>query len=195
MEADAKRCNHTPDPVRSGTRCGDAVRAPSAEGAATQKDGAVTNASTSSPGLMSQLLRSRCETGAAAVVVAVIRVVAGIVFVSVSTGKFADHATEATDFDRYGVPIPDIAVYAVGTIELVCGLLLVAGLLTRPAAAALALTMVGAIATAGRVEGGSFNLGVAPTLLAVMLVLLWVGSGRPAVDAILVRRSHVASPR
>ena len=79
-------------------------------------------------------------------------------------------------------------MYAVGSVELLCGLLLIVGLMTRPAAAALALTMVGAIATAGRVEGGSFNLGVAPTLLAVMLVLLWTGSGRPAVDAVLERR-------
>lgn len=143
---------------------------------------------------MAKVLRTRYESGAAAILVAMIRIVAGVVFVSVSTGKFADHAAEAVDFDRYGVPIPDIAVYAVGTVELVCGLLLVAGLLTRPAAFVLALTMIGAIATAGRVEGGSFNLGVAPTLLAVMIGLLWVGSGRPAVDATLERRLHVSSP-
>lgn len=79
-------------------------------------------------------------------------------------------------------------------IELVCGLLLVIGLLTRPAAAALALTLVGAIATAGRVEGGSFNLGVAPALLAVMLLLLWVGSGRPALDPIIERKFNPRAP-
>jgi uncharacterized membrane protein YphA (DoxX/SURF4 family) len=116
-----------------------------------------------------------------------IRVVAGFLFVSIAIGKFADHAAEAADFDRYGIPIPDVAVYAVGTIELLCGLLLILGLLTRPAAGALALTLIGAISTAGRVEGGSFNLGVAPALLAVMVLLLWVGSGRPALDPILER--------
>jgi len=137
---------------------------------------------------MNRLLLSRFESGLPAFVVGALRVAAGIVFVAVSTGKFADHATEAVDFDRYGVPVPGFSVYAVGTVELLCGLLIVVGLLTRPAAGALALTMVGAIATAGRVEGGSFNLGVAPTLLAVMLVLLWAGSGRPAVDAIVVAR-------
>ena len=89
------------------------------------------------------------------------------------------------------MPIPDISVYAVGTVELLCGLLLVVGLLTRPAAALLALTMIGAISTAGRVDGGSFHLGVAPALLAVMLLLVWLGSGRPAVDAILDRRRSV----
>jgi len=41
---------------------------------------------------------------------------------------------------------------------------------------------VGAIATAGRVEGGSFNLGVAPALLLAMLFLVWAGPGRLALD-------------
>ncbi len=135
-----------------------------------------------------RILHSRFEQGPAAIAIAIIRIGAGVVITTISTGKFADHAAEAMDFDRYGVPVPDFAVYAVGTIELICGLLLIAGLLTRPAAAALALTLIGALGTAGRVEGGSFNLGVAPALLVVMLLLLWVGSGRPAVDAILESR-------
>jgi putative oxidoreductase len=124
--------------------------------------------------------------------VGILRIVAGVVFVSISTGKFLDHAQEAIDFDRYGVPVPDVAVYAVGTVELICGVLLVVGLLTRPAAGLLALTLVGAIATAGRVEGGSFNLGVAPSLLVVMLVLVWAGAGRPSLDH---RIDHRIEPR
>ena len=143
---------------------------------------------------MARLLHSRFERGPGAFTVALIRAVSGFLFVSISLGKFLDHAAEAVDFDRYGVPMPDVAVYAVGTIELICGLLLIAGLLTRPAAALLALNLIGAIATAGRVEGGSFNLGVAPALLAVMVLLLWVGSGRPAVDAILERQIRSQSP-
>jgi putative oxidoreductase len=135
-----------------------------------------------------RVLRPRFARGIPAVLVAALRAAAGIFFVSVSTGKFFDHAQEAIDFDRYGVPAPDVAVYAVGVVELTAGILLVIGLLTRPAAAALALTLIGAIATAGRVEGGSFHLGVAPTALAVTLLLVWLGSGWPAVDAVLVRR-------
>jgi putative oxidoreductase len=135
-----------------------------------------------------RLLRPRLDRGWPAVVVAAVRVAAGIFFLSVSTGKFVDHAQESVDFDRYGVPLPDVAVTVTGIVELTCGLLLVVGLLTRPAAAALAITLIGAIATAGRVEGGSFHLGVAPTALAVTLLLLWLGSGWPGVDAALVRR-------
>jgi uncharacterized membrane protein YphA (DoxX/SURF4 family) len=143
--------------------------------------------------VMIRILHSRYESGPAAYLVALLRAVTGVLIASISLGKFVDHAQEAVDFERYGVPIPDFSVYAVGVIELGCGLLLVVGLLTRPAAAALALTLMGAIATAGRVEGGSFHLGVGPALLAVMLLLLWVGSGRPALDPILERRFNPRS--
>jgi putative oxidoreductase len=70
----------------------------------------------------------------------------------------------------------------IGTVELVGGLLLVIGLLTRPAAFVLALDMVGALATAGRVEGGSFHLVYAPALLVLMVFLCWSGPGRLSVD-------------
>ena len=72
-------------------------------------------------------------------------------------------------------------------MELLGGFLLVVGLFTRLAALILAVNMVGAIATAGRVDGGSFHLGVAPTLLVAMLFLVWAGSGALAVDPKLGR--------
>jgi putative oxidoreductase len=116
----------------------------------------------------------------------VVRIVTGALFVSFSLGKFVDHAKESADFDHYGIPAPEVATYLVGTLELVCGALLVVGLLTRPAAALLAANMVGAIATAGRVDGGSFHLGVAPTMLVAMIFLTWAGCGYLAVDRSLV---------
>jgi uncharacterized membrane protein YphA (DoxX/SURF4 family) len=138
--------------------------------------------------LSSRVLHPRLDRGVPAVLLALVRAATGVFFVSVSTGKFLDHAQEAVDFDRYGVPAPEVAVYAVGVVELAGGLLLVVGLLTRPAALALALTLIGAIATAGRVEGGSFHLGVAPTFLVISLLLTWLGSGRPGLDPLLERR-------
>jgi putative oxidoreductase len=131
--------------------------------------------------LIDQLTNSRVH-GPAAYVTTAVRVVTGAIFVAVSTGKFVDHMQEAIDFKSYGVPVPDTAVYVVGTVELVGGLLLVVGLFTRVAALVLAANMVGAIATAGVMEGGSFNLGVAPALLVAMLFLLWAGPGVLAVD-------------
>jgi putative oxidoreductase len=131
--------------------------------------------------LIEQLARSRFR-GAGAYVTTAVRMVTGAIFVSVSTGKFVDHMKEAMDFKSYGVPIPDTAVYVVGVLELVCGLLLVVGLFTRPAALLLAANMVGAISTAGVMEGGSFHLGVAPALLVAMVFLLWAGPGALALD-------------
>jgi putative oxidoreductase len=112
----------------------------------------------------------------------IVRVVTGALFVMFSTGKFADHARESVDFDRYGVPAPEVTTYLVGALELVGGAFLVIGLLTRPAALLLACNMVGAIATAGRVDGGSFHLGVAPAMLVAMLFLVWAGPGNLAYD-------------
>jgi len=120
--------------------------------------------------------------GAAAWVTTAVRIVTGALFITFSLGKFFDHGKESADFDRYGIPAPEVATYLVGTLELVCGALLVIGLLTRPAAVLLALNLVGAISTAGRVDGGSFHLGVAPTMLVAMLFLVWAGCGRLALD-------------
>jgi len=118
----------------------------------------------------------------------VVRIVTGVLFVTFSLGKFVDHAQESADFDHYGIPAPEVATYLVGVLELVCGALLIVGLLTRAAAALLAADMVGAIATAGRVDGGSFHLGVAPTMLVAMLFLVWAGPGRLALDRTLLTR-------
>jgi putative oxidoreductase len=131
--------------------------------------------------LIEQLTHSRVH-GPAAYVTTALRILTGVIFISVSTGKFVDHMQEAIDFKSYGVPVPDTAVYVVGAVELVGGLLLVVGLLTRIAALFLAANMVGAIATAGVMEGGSFHLGVAPALLVAMLFLLWAGPGVLAID-------------
>ena len=139
---------------------------------------------------MIRLLGSRYETGTAAFLVALLRAAAGVVFVTIGTGKFVDHAAEVADFRHYGIPAPDVAVWLTGSVEVLCGLLLVVGLLTRPAAALLALTLVGAVSTAGRIDGGLFHLGVGPALLVVMLLLLWLGAGRPSVDSVLERRAR-----
>jgi predicted lipoprotein with Yx(FWY)xxD motif/uncharacterized membrane protein YphA (DoxX/SURF4 family) len=125
--------------------------------------------------------------GAAAWAVAAARVAAGAVFVAFSIGKFVRHGAESASIERYGFPFPDLTTYAVGSLELVGGLLLIVGLATRLAALALAADMVGAISTAGRVEGGPVNLGLAPVLLVVMLGLVWTGGGRLSLDGRLAR--------
>ncbi len=112
----------------------------------------------------------------------VARVVAGLIFFSFSFGKFTRHQAEVDAFDRYGIPAADAAVYLVGVLEFVGGLVLIVGIGTRIAAVALAGNMMGAIATAGRIDGGVVNLGLAPALLVTMLLLVWAGAGARSVD-------------
>ncbi len=133
---------------------------------------------------MNELLHKVLTTrdGAASHVAAVVRVVAGVAFILIGIGKFTDHMQEAVDFHNYGVPLPDIAVWVSGTIEVVGGALLVVGLLTRLAAALLAVNVVVAISTAGVMEGGTFHLGVGPALLLAMVFLLWAGGGMYSLD-------------
>jgi putative oxidoreductase len=107
----------------------------------------------------------------------VVRGAAGIVFVSFGAGKFTDHAGEVASFRHYGLPLPGLGVWAVGLVELVGGILLITGLFTKPAATLLAANLVGVVVTAGRVDGGLLNLGLAPTLLVGMIVLLVTGPG------------------
>jgi putative oxidoreductase len=112
------------------------------------------------------------------VVAAVVRIATGGFFVAVGLAKFFDYSKEVDEFRKYEVPWPEGAVIGVGVLEVVAGALLILGLLTRLAAIALALDMIGAIATAGRTEGGAFHLGVAPAMLLLMIFLLWAGPGR-----------------
>jgi putative oxidoreductase len=124
-----------------------------------------------------------------------VRIVAGAIVAGFGVGKFTHHRAEADALDRYGIPFSDLATYWVGVVELGGGLLLVAGLLTRPTALALAVNFTVAIATAGRLEGGAVHLGLAPALLGSMLFLLWAGPGVRSLDRRLLERAATASPR
>jgi putative oxidoreductase len=116
-----------------------------------------------------------------------LRLVAGGVFVVFGVGKFVNHAAELASFESYGLPAPEVFVLAIGVIELVGGLLLIAGILTRPVALALAADMVGAIVVSGLAKGEIISLTLAPVELVAMLVLLWNGPG--------ARRLTLSAPR
>lgn len=142
--------------------------------------------------------RRQTAMAANAIVATAIRLVAGVIFVSFGVGKFTDHASEVTSFIHYGVPLAAASVWAVGLVETIGGLMLVLGVFTRWAAAALAADMIGVIVTAGRVDGGLLNLGLAPLLLVGMLVILWTGPGALSTDAVIAgtrRPRHSSSSR
>ena len=137
----------------------------------------------------SSWLRSR-PFGPRGVPALVLRIGAGAPLVLIGVGKFVDRASEVRDFRSFGVPVPAVAVPLAGAIEVLGGLAVVIGLLTRPAALLVAANLVGALLTAGVREGGTFHLVVGPVLMIAMLVIAFVGPGPLSVDArILSRRS------
>jgi putative oxidoreductase len=131
--------------------------------------------------LAERLFKDRVR-GRARLVTTAIRVVTGAVFISSAVPKITAHQNEIREFVRYGLPHSSTLVYLVATLEAVGGLLLLLGLITRVAAAGLAADMTGAILTAGTHVGGPIHLGLAPTLLAATLYLVWAGPGAFAVD-------------
>jgi len=75
-----------------------------------------------------------------------IRVMVGAVFLSEGIQKFLDPATRgAGRFVKIGIPFPEVMGPFVGGVEIVCGALVLAGLLTRLAAVPLIINMLVAI--------------------------------------------------
>jgi putative oxidoreductase len=134
------------------------------------------------PRALSNLLASGPTSGPRAIAAFLARVAGGGVFVAFGVGKFTQHATEVASFQEYGLPAAEAFVYAIGVVELVGGLLLVLGLLTRPAALVLAGDMVAAIILSGIALGEIISLTLAPAELLICLYLLWTGPGVLALD-------------
>ena len=106
-----------------------------------------------------------------------VRLASGGVFVAFGAGKFVNHASELASFRIYGLPVPEAFVIVIGVVELVGGLLLITGMLTRPAALVLAGDMVGAIIVSGIARGEIVSLTLAPAQLVVMVALAVTGPG------------------
>ena len=113
---------------------------------------------------------------------ALTRWAAGIIFLIFGVAKFSDHAAELASFRHYPLPAPDVFVYLVGIVEIGGGLLLIMGLLTRLAALALAVDMIGAIVISGLARGELVSLTLAPLLLVAMISLIRVGAGPWSLD-------------
>ncbi|WP_327053587.1 DoxX family protein [Halomicrococcus gelatinilyticus] len=79
----------------------------------------------------------------------VLRAVVAIVVATPATGKFLDYRGQVDFFASLGLPAPELTVVLVGAVEVAALVMLVLGFAGRVAAAALAVVMVVAIATAG----------------------------------------------
>jgi len=131
---------------------------------------------------LKDLLVAGPATGRRATAALGARLAAGTIFVAFGAGKFTSHASEVSSFETYGLPSPDVFVYAIGALEVVGGVLLIAGLATRLASLVLAGDMIGAIVVSGIAQGELISLTLAPALLLVNLFLLWTGPGRYSLD-------------
>ena len=124
--------------------------------------------------------------------IALVRVIVGVVFLAHGYQKFFIFglAGSTAAFGQMGVPAPSITAPMVATLELVGGLALILGFLTRLAALGLAINMLGAIVFV-RIAGGFFMPNGAEyeiALCVACLALVLAGAGAMSIDATLAAR-------
>lgn len=121
------------------------------------------------------------------------RLTVGWVFLWSGWGKLHDLDKIVQFFGELGIPHPELqAPFASGT-ELVCGALLLAGLLTRLASVPLIIVMIVALVTAQRENVTALGdlFGLIEFLYITLLVWLGVaGPGPLSLDALLVRAAE-----
>ncbi len=107
-----------------------------------------------------------------------LRVALAALFVPVGLGKFVNHDAYVERFERwgFGAAASEVAIL-VGGLEVVAGLMLLLGVLPRLAALALAGNMVGALATAGRIDGGQ-DVWLPCVLIVCLAAVVALGAGR-----------------
>jgi putative oxidoreductase len=118
------------------------------------------------------------------------RIGVGTVFVQSGWGKLHNLEQVTGFFTELGLPAPGFHAVLVSTTELVCGSLVLVGLLTRLAAVPLFVTMLVAVRTAlwDQVDSLGSLFGLTETLYA--LVFLWLataGPGPMSIDRLRAR--------
>ena len=141
-------------------------------------------------------LFDRIITSSAPRSVILVRLVVGGVFLSEGVQKFLfPDALGVGRFVKIGIPAPEIMAPFVGVFEIGCGVLLLAGLLTRLAAVPLIIDMVVAIATTKipmLIKSGFWAMAhearVDYAMILGCLFLLIVGAGPWSMDASLSKK-------
>ena len=127
----------------------------------------------------------------------VVRLAVGLEFFGSGLGKLGKLSGLIQYFRSLGIPAPEIQAPFVAATELLCGALIVVGLLTRPAAVMLCGVMLVAIVTAAAPEKhitaswhGLLEFLYLPEVLLLLLLawLVMAGPGRASLDARLGRR-------
>ena len=113
------------------------------------------------------------------------RIVVGSVFLESGWGKLHNLENVTGFFTQLGIPAPGAQALLVANTEFFCGLLLIAGLLTRYAAFPLICTMVIALITAKKDEIHAMRdlFGISEFLYIPLLVsLIIAGAGAVSLD-------------
>ena len=139
---------------------------------------------------------SRILKSSAPAAVVLVRIMVGWVFLSEGIQKFLfPAALGAGRFAKVGIPAPQFFGPFVGVVEIVCGALLIVGLLTRLASIPLLIDILVAIATTKipmlSKAGFWATMHEARTdycMLLGLIFLLIVGSGTLSLDARLSRQ-------
>lgn len=119
------------------------------------------------------------------------RLAVGLLFVSTGWGKVHDIPKVTHFFTELGIPAPGFHAVLVSYSELICGSLIVVGLLTRLATVPLIVSMIVAILTAKRADlHGIFDLvGFDEfTYLCVLAMLALIGPGAVSLNRPLARK-------
>ena len=118
------------------------------------------------------------------------RLAIGVVFAGTGWGKLHHLDKIASFFAELGIPAPGFNAVLVSYAELICGVLILAGLLTRLASIPIIVVMTVATVTARRSDIGGLSdlLGFAETLYIVLLAwLVTAGPGPVSVDRLALR--------
>jgi uncharacterized membrane protein YphA (DoxX/SURF4 family) len=130
-----------------------------------------------------------------------IRLAVGLIFSTQGILKFTDPKMGVLRFTRIGFPAPGFTAEFVGAFEIVCGLLVLLGLMTRLAAVPLLIVISTAIASTKLPElfrahqGFWYMVSDARTdfaMLCSLLFLILAGGGRWSLDAMRLRRGESA---
>jgi putative oxidoreductase len=126
----------------------------------------------------------------------ILRVAAGVVFFAHGWQKLVVYGVPGVQaaFERMGAPLPYLTGPLFGVVELVGGLLLVAGLFSRLAGLALALDALGALLVVHAPSGFFLPQGIefVLTLFAATLAIALMGGGAYSLDAALAQRRRRA---
>lgn len=132
------------------------------------------------------------QVDAAAIGITALRVVVGMTFLMHGWQKLVEIGLPATAafFGKLGVPAPELAAAMVTAFEIVGGIALLAGFLSRWVAMPLAIDMLAAICLFHLPRGffvGAGGVELALLLLVGLVALALNGSGALALDGLLSR--------